>query len=63
MIVPIRCFSCGKVVSAVWNEYQKMLEDDVSIKEALDKLEIKRFCCRSTLMSHVEMINSVGKFV
>jgi len=63
MIIPVRCFSCGKVVGGVWDEYQKMLEDGVSIKDALDKLEIKRFCCRSTLMSHVEMIDTVGKYV
>jgi len=62
MIVPVRCFSCGKVIGSVWDEYQKMLEDGVSIKDALDKLEIKRFCCRSALMSHVETIDTIGRY-
>lgn len=62
MIIPIRCFSCGKVVGSSWEPYQEMLNNGKSIKDALDELKFKKFCCRSVLMSHVESIDTIGKF-
>jgi DNA-directed RNA polymerase subunit N (RpoN/RPB10) len=62
MIVPVRCFSCGKVVGSAWETYQKALENKKSIKEALDEGGLVRFCCRSTIMSHVETIDTVGLY-
>ena len=63
MIAPIRCFSCGKPVGHLWKKYQKLVnEDKVSLKEALDKIDLKRFCCRSAIMSHVDSIDIVGKY-
>ncbi len=62
MIIPVRCFSCGKPIGNLWGEYNKLLADNKSVKEALDKIGLKRFCCRSAIMSHVESIDMVGKF-
>lgn len=62
MITPVRCFSCGKPVGSKYKEYEKLLEEGKSKKEALDKLGLKRFCCRSTIMSHVETIDIVGSY-
>lgn len=62
MIIPVRCFSCGKVIGSSWEEYQKMIDDGKSIKEVLDELHFTKFCCRSALMSHVESIDVVGKY-
>ncbi len=62
MIAPVRCFSCGKVVGSSWEKYQKALEEGKSIKEALDECGLKRFCCRSAIMSHVETIDVVGLY-
>ena len=27
MIIPIRCFTCGKVLANKWNEYERLLEE------------------------------------
>lgn len=62
MIVPVRCFSCGKPVGNVWEEYKKIVADGKSVKEALDAVGLKRFCCRSAIMSHVESIDVIGKY-
>lgn len=62
MIIPVRCFSCGKVIGSKWEEYQKLLEEGKSVKEALDFLELERFCCRSAIMSHVDSIELIGKY-
>ena len=62
MIIPIRCFSCGKPIGDSYEEYKKMLKDGKSAKEALDKLGIERFCCRSVMLSNVENIDTIAKF-
>lgn len=62
MIIAVRCFSCGKPIGSLWEKYNKLLEEGKSVKEALDELKIKRFCCRGAIMSHVENIDIVGKF-
>lgn len=62
MIVPVRCFSCGKVIGSKWEAYQKLLKDGKSTKEALDEVGLERFCCRGALLSHVESIDVVGQF-
>ncbi len=62
MIIPVRCFSCGKVIGSSWEKYQKLLNEGKSVKDALDELGIERFCCRSAVMSHVEMIDTIGSY-
>jgi DNA-directed RNA polymerase subunit N (RpoN/RPB10) len=62
MIVPVRCFSCGKPVGSSWEKYKKLLDEGKSVKEALDSLKLKRFCCRTVIMSHVDTIDIVGNY-
>ncbi len=62
MIVPVRCFSCGKVVGSLWEDYTKLVAEGKSKKEAMDKLGLKRFCCRGVILSHVENIDIVGSY-
>jgi len=62
MIIPIRCFSCGKPIGSKWEKYQKLLEEGKTKKEALDKVGLKRFCCRGAVMSHIESIDTVGQY-
>ncbi|KAL4258416.1 RPB10 RNA polymerase subunit family protein [Pleurotus pulmonarius] len=51
MIIPVRCFSCGKVVGDKWNQYLEYLAKDMSEGDALDELQLKRNCFTTTLWS------------
>lgn len=62
MIIPVRCFSCGKVLGSKWEKFQKLIEEGKTVKEALDELGLERFCCRSAVMSNVENIDIVGQY-
>lgn len=62
MIIPIRCFSCGKPVAHFWEEYQERLEKGESAKKALDALGLERYCCRGVLLGHVELIDTAAAF-
>lgn len=57
MIIPIRCFSCGKVVGDKWEPYLSLLQDEgLSEGDALDRLGLKRYCCRRMVLTHVDLI-------
>ena len=53
-MIPIRCISCGKPVSAYFDEYNRRLADGEESKDILDDMGITRYCCRRMLISHVE---------
>ncbi|WP_406534583.1 DNA-directed RNA polymerase subunit N [Methanobrevibacter sp.] len=54
-MIPIRCLSCGKPVSAYFDEYNKRVnENGEKSKDVLDDLGLTRYCCRRMLISHVE---------
>ena len=62
MIIPVRCYSCGKIVGDKWKTYTELLENGVTKKEALDTLKLKRYCCRNILLSHVNLIDKINQY-
>lgn len=62
MIIPVRCFSCGKVIGDKWEEFKRRVEVGENSREVLDDLGIERYCCRRMLLSHVEIIDEVLRF-
>lgn len=53
-MIPIRCISCGKVISAYFDEYNRRVEEGENPKEVLDDLGLNKYCCRRMLIAHVE---------
>lgn len=62
MIIPIRCMTCGKPVGHLWEKYRKQVERGADTKKVLDLLGIERYCCRLLFLTHVDMIEKIGKF-
>lgn len=62
MIIPVRCFSCGKPIAHLWEEYKKRVAAGEDAKKVLDDLGLERYCCRSVFLGHVDLIETVGKF-
>ncbi|KAH7552468.1 DNAhypothetical proteindirected RNA polymerases N/8 kDa subunit superfamily [Bipolaris maydis] len=63
MIVPIRCFSCGKVTGDLWEKYMALLSDGMEEAEALDSVGLQRYCCRRMILTHVDLIEKLLKYV
>tara|TARA_B110001469_G_C9302562_1_gene164409 strand:+ start:29 stop:265 length:237 start_codon:yes stop_codon:yes gene_type:complete len=78
MIIPIRCFTCGKILADKWATYLEMVRSDADYSKnmniinlesenitktpegkALDKLGLKRYCCRRHLITHVDLIEII----
>jgi DNA-directed RNA polymerase subunit N len=52
VIFPIRCFSCGNVISEVYDEYKTRLSNVESPEEILNDLGVTKYCCRRMFASH-----------
>uniref|UniRef100_A0A8C7FLU8 DNA-directed RNA polymerases I, II, and III subunit RPABC5 n=1 Tax=Oncorhynchus kisutch TaxID=8019 RepID=A0A8C7FLU8_ONCKI len=64
MIIPVRCFTCGKIVGNKWEAYLETQVCCVSPiclvgSDALDALGLKRYCCRRMLLAHVDLIEKL----
>mmetsp|Transcript_61678 Transcript_61678/g.138967 ORF Transcript_61678/g.138967 Transcript_61678/m.138967 type:complete len:88 (+) Transcript_61678:84-347(+) len=62
MIIPIRCYSCGKLIGNKWERYLQMLQSEMSEREVLDALGLSRYCCRRMLLTHVDLIEKVMNY-
>ena len=62
MIIPIRCQSCGKPIAHLYDDYKKRVDAGEKAREVLDSLNLKRYCCRTMFMGHVDLLDTVAKF-
>lgn len=62
MIIPIRCWSCGKPIAQVWEEYDERVKKGESKKDVLDDVGLSRYCCRAMFLGHVDLIDTVAQF-
>jgi DNA-directed RNA polymerase subunit N (RpoN/RPB10) len=62
MIIPIRCFSCGKPLAHLWEQYKKRIAEGEQPKKVLDELGLERFCCRSVFLGQTDLVELVSKF-
>jgi DNA-directed RNA polymerase subunit N len=62
MIVPVRCFTCGKVVGHLWAEYKKRVDAGEKAEVVMNELNLKRYCCRMTFLTHSDNIKEIARF-
>jgi DNA-directed RNA polymerase I, II, and III subunit RPABC5 len=59
MIIPVKCFSCGKVLGDMYRYYvtevRKIQTDKTAEGEMLDKLRLNKICCRRHMLTHVDI--------
>jgi DNA-directed RNA polymerase subunit N len=73
MIIPVRCFTCGKIISEIYDQYKarKKIYDDAlkasekpkeTPKMILDDLGVERYCCRRMIISHVDLLEKCAPY-
>ena len=62
MIIPIRCFSCGKPIAHLWEEYKKRVASGEKPQKILDELGLERYCCRAMFLGQEDYIELVSRF-
>ena len=72
MIIPIRCYTCNRIVAGKWQlyvdkvkeyggdskelEYLSSVTTKTAAGKALDDLGMDRPCCRALFLGHVELL-------
>ncbi|MGC8582303.1 MAG: DNA-directed RNA polymerase subunit N [Thermoproteus sp.] len=62
MMAPIRCFTCGRPLGHLWEPFKRRVLAGEDPGKVLDELGVARYCCRRTLLAHVDWIDDVLKF-
>lgn len=62
MIIPVRCFSCGKPIGHLWEKFKERVKNGEDPKEVLDDLGLERYCCRSIFLGQTDLIELVSRF-
>jgi len=62
MIIPVRCFSCGKPIGHLWKEFKERTEKKEAGGKVLDELGLERYCCRSIFLGQTDTLELVNKF-
>lgn len=74
MIIPVRCFTCGRVMADIIDYYEnekanieenkkvdKLYKnfDKIHTAHILDNLGLKRYCCRRNLIANIDMMEII----
>ena len=62
MLVPVRCFTCGKLIADKYEDYQNKIKTGEEPQKVLDELKIERYCCRRMLLTSVQTIQQIIPF-
>lgn len=62
MIIPIRCWSCGKPIAHLWERYKQRTAKGETRKEVLDDLGVERTCCRAMFLGQVDLLATAARF-
>ena len=62
MIIPIRCWSCGKPIAHLWESFRQRIGKGEERKKVLDELGLERYCCRAIFLGHVDLIEDAAQF-
>lgn len=62
MLIPIRCFTCGKELSSRWEEYVRNTANTDNKAKVLSNLGLKRPCCRTVMLTTVDIMQKILKF-
>lgn len=61
-MIPVRCFSCGKVIAQLWEAYCNRLARGEAEGLALDALGMRRYCCRRMFLTHYDAHARMEKY-
>lgn len=62
MIIPVRCFTCGRIIASDYEKFVERVKKGEDPKEVLDSLGIERYCCRRMILTHVDLIDEISAY-
>ena len=58
----MRCWSCGKPIAQLYEEWQERVARGEEKKKVLDDLGLDRYCCRAMMLGQIDLIDSAAAF-
>ena len=62
MMIPVRCFTCGRVVGSAYEQFKERRAQGESPTKIMDSLGLTRYCCRRMLVSQVDIIDDAAPY-
>ena len=62
MIIPIRCFSCGKPIAHLWETFKERVANGEEPEKVFEDLGLERYCCRSAFLGQTDLLELTMKF-
>ena len=62
MIIPVRCFSCGKVIGSQYEAFLTRTQKGEQSGKVMDELGVERYCCRRMILAHVDLMDDLLKY-
>lgn len=62
MIIPVRCFTCGRVIGSDYEQFRDRTQKGEAPRKVLDDLGIERYCCRRMVLGHVDLLRESASY-
>lgn len=62
MSLPVRCFTCNKVIGQYEQKFENMVEQGLEINDILNSFGLSRYCCRRMFLGHVPVLDNQLRF-
>lgn len=62
MMIPIRCFTCGKPIADKYAKFKQEVESGKNPSEVLTTLGFERYCCNRMFLSHVDLFSQIKHY-
>ena len=62
MMIPVRCFTCGRVVGSAYEAFKERVAQGENPRLVMDSLGLVRYCCRRMLVSQVDIIDDAAPY-
>jgi len=59
MIIPVRCYTCGKVVGSSYQAFVKRVQLGEDPQAVLADLGLTRYCCRRMIVAHADLVDEI----
>ncbi len=59
MLIPVRCFSCNKVIGGKYEEFIERRDKGEDPAEVMSDLGITRYCCRRLFVASRDLIDDL----
>lgn len=62
MIIPVRCFTCGRVIASDYEAYRERTQKGENARKVLDELGLERYCCRRMILGNAELLRESAAY-